>query len=77
MDTHINVVPQASFRNGALGCKIEDVGSRYLNIVTLTIKLITLVTQYGLELVHAELNQTRVSDPTAVIAIGCLTTLIS
>ena len=76
MNAHINVVPQAGFRNGALRCKIEDVSSRYLDIIALAIKLVWLITKHSFELIHAKLNQTWVSNPTAVIAIRCLTPFV-
>src|SRR5690606_14065798 len=70
MDADIDVAAQPFFGNGLLWSEVEQISRRDVHVVALLVDLIGTVAQYRHEFLHGYGDQTRVSHPAAIVAVG-------
>ncbi|KAF1858516.1 hypothetical protein Lal_00015033 [Lupinus albus] len=76
VDAHVDVVAQARFRDRSLRTEVQQVLGRHVDVRALLVDLVRTVAQHLLELGHRQLDEARVRDPAAVVAVGGVACLV-
>ena len=76
MDAHVDVHAQAGFGDRRLGLEIQQIGRDDVDFGLLLVELVGAIAEHLDKLLHRRLNQPRVRDPAAVVAVGGITSLV-